>query len=333
MQRYLRATATDADALLDTLLARVRGHVRQRLANRGMDGEDLEDLCAEALAHLVRATQNCRCAPHKPIENYLAYALTTADRVFSDAMRVRHPNRRRLKRRILYLLDGKAGGNLFARWAWSAAWLGGFLRWRGRPFAPTSRYQTFQESADPFRQQVLANREPETIPLPELMALLFRYLETPLEIEALTDHLAALCRLREPEVLALEEYDTPDRGALSRLPVVESEDLESRVVNALANREFQSRLWGQLCELPLDQRSALLLAMSPEMLLLLALVGPIANALQIPLPDFLHLWSRLPLPDTAIAAHLKLTVKQTQNLRLIARRRLLRHLAKRDDSL
>ena len=340
-RRYLESEG-DSEARLDCLLTRMQAGVRQRLAKRGVAGEELEDLGAETMARLVSATQDCRKTPPKIIENYAAYALTTADRVFHDYMRLKRPNWRRLKRQILYLLDGKAGdksaakpavkanGLLFTRWSQRSDWLAGFLRWRGRPFASTPRYQAFQENQDAFCRQALANREPERVPLPELLALLFRYLETPMEIDELTGHVAALRRLREPETLSLEGAMTGGAElALSRCAEIEA--MENRVVNALASRTFQSNLWEIIGELPLSQRTALLLSMAPEMLLLLALASSIANATDIPFGEFAELWNRLPLPDKAIADRLNLTVKQTQNLRLIARKRILRHLAKREE--
>ena len=332
LQRLYLAAPTDDAALLDALLSRTQDAVRQRLARHGVTREDLEDCHAETMARLCQAAQKSRSEPQKAIENYPAYALKVADRVFQDYMRIKRPNWRRLKRQILYLLKGKSGGALFHLWKQNLHWLGGFARWCGRPFQPTPRYQTLQENAERFQKQVLENRGAEQVPLPELLALLFRYIETPLELDELTGHIAALRQMKEQEVLSLDGAGfAGESGALARR--AESEDMAEAVLNALTNETFQANLWRILCDLPLPQRSVLLLAMTREMLLLMALASPVADALEIPFPAFAALWPQLPLPDAAIAARLNLTVKQVQNLRVVARRRILRHLAKQEETV
>ena len=263
LQRLYLASPADSEALLNALLSRAQDAVRQRLANRGVAGEDLEDCHAETMARLVQAAQRGRIEPQRPIENYSAYALKIADRVFHDYMRARRPNWRRLKRQILYLLKGKSGSPLFQLWQQRLDWLGGFARWRGRPFQPTPRYHALQENAERFRKQALENRGPEQVPLPELLALLFRYIETPLELDELTGHIAALRQLREPEVLSLHGAEfAGEESVLARR--MESADMEGRVTNALANETFQANLWRIICDLPLAQRAGFAAVYGPR---------------------------------------------------------------------
>ena len=285
-----------------------------------MTGDDLEDLLLETTARLIRATRNSHEFGPR-IGNYSAYALTIADHAFDDYLRRVRPNWRRLKRQILLLLSHKKGAEFFARWRWRTDWLIGLLRWQGIAKSATLRYQTFQENSEAFCQQALANQNPEQIPLPELLTKLFRWLETPLEINELTTHVAGLQRLQEPETLSLETHGD---GRLARNTCAEIADACQQIVESLSADSFRVRMLVWIGELPPRQRVALLLGMSREDLLLLNASGEIAGLLEMPPEDFYGFWPRLPLADSAIAAYLALTPKQISNLRKCARERVLR---------
>ncbi len=127
-----------------------------------------------------------------------------ADTVFDDYLRRTRPNWYRLKRRILYLLDAADPRNPFARWKLRLDWLAGFARWRGTPFRHTARYHQLLSAGMqcPWLLSALADRSAAQVPLPEMLALLFRLIETPLEVSALTTLLASLQEISEPSLLA-----------------------------------------------------------------------------------------------------------------------------------
>src|SRR5438552_1580476 len=136
-------TAHPPAAMVEALVKSVRPLIERRLRQRGLRDEDLEDLAAEAVRRLMEAFCAGEDAEETRARDSQAYALAVADSVFADHLRRTRPNWYRLKRRVLYLLDGKAGGDLFARWRCRPRpeWLGGFLAWRGRPFRPTARHR------------------------------------------------------------------------------------------------------------------------------------------------------------------------------------------------
>lgn len=315
----------------EALVFGAREQVRRRLASRGAPPEEWDDLCQEALERLFCAARRREAAGEGPIGNLDAYALTVADSVFEDYLRRTRPNWSRLKRRLVYLLDGKAGGTLFARWKLTADWLGGFARWRGLPFLPTSRYHTLQENRQAFCQQALADHAPDQTPLPELLASLCRWLGTPLEINDLTTRIAALQNLGEPAVLALE--GGPSDNAPERWLAADSEEMADRILDSLSDEAFCARLWQIIGALPVRQRVALLLGMTRDELLLLAHGGALAAALEWPLSTLQALWPSLPLADAAIAPYLDATPKQVANLRKCARERIARWLAKTESGL
>jgi hypothetical protein len=95
-------------------------------------------------------------------------------------------------------------------------------------------------------------------------------------------------------------------------------------------------LWQEVCQLPRRQRLALLLnfkdARGQDLVSLLpytrtATIEQIAEAIELPLAEFLKLWNKLPLEDVTIAELLGATRQQVINLRKCARERLERRMS------
>jgi hypothetical protein len=62
-----------------------------------------------------------------------------------------------------------------------------------------------------------------------------------------------------------------------------------------------------------------------------ATIRQIAEALGLPIPEFVELWNELPCDDTSIAKRLRLTRQQVVSLRQSARRRLARRMSALDE--
>src|SRR5262249_13331825 len=133
LARYY-AAREPADAELEAVLAGLRPHLRQRFLVKGATGEDVEDLCGEAIRRLVIALRGSREAGAQRIARGYTYALSLADHLFIDHLRRAKPAWCHLRRCVIDLLDGRGAGDLFARWRVRDDWLGGLARWRGRPF-------------------------------------------------------------------------------------------------------------------------------------------------------------------------------------------------------
>ncbi len=109
------------------------------------------------------------------------------------------------------------------------------------------------------------------------------------------------------------------------------------VVGTVARRLYLARLWEEIAGLPQAQRAALLLNLRDPagrgVLPLLPLSGvasapAIARVLGLPAEDLAGLWEALPLGDAAIAERLGVTRQQVINLRMTARKRLTRRMAR-----
>ena len=104
----------------------------------------------------------------------------------------------------------------------------------------------------------------------------------------------------------------------------------------LEQQQLLALLWQEVRQLPLRQRRALLLNFKDghghDLVSLLpytrtATIEQVAEALDLPLMDFLELWSKLPLDDATIAELLGATRQQVINLRKCARERLERRMS------
>jgi hypothetical protein len=135
-------------------------------------------------------------------------------------------------------------------------------------------------------------------------------------------------------------------NAVSRTEISYEEDDASNAgrqpdtVIKVERRAYLRRLWNVICELPLPQRLALLLNVRDSngqdiitmfVDIYVATIRQIAEALGMPVEDFVELWRDLPCDDSAIAKRLGLTRQQVISLRQSARRRLARRMRTLDE--
>ena len=137
-------------------------------------------------------------------------------------------------------------------------------------------------------------------------------------------------------MLGVEDRSRIGTSASGDDGVLEIADPTESIAQTLANQGYLTRLWREVHELPVNQRTAVLLNLRDEdggsALPLLPLTGiatirQIAEVLDIPALDLAALWPDLPLDDARIAARLDLTRQQVINLRKSARARLSRRMA------
>ncbi len=315
---------------LERLVESVSPALRRRLQQKGVAEEELEDLHIEAQVRLFAALKRRSRQDESSqinIEDPTRYAHAVADTVFDDYLRRMYPNRCRLKRRVLYLLDNtQTEKKVFARWKHRTAWIAGFTRWQQHAFRPSARYHAFCNRPDVFCQQELDDQEPEKMPLHILMAHLFRWLGTPVELEELISHLIKLQKITETRALPIEDMVEKTGMDMDHWLPPSPEDVSARVLDSIEGETFRAHLWQLLCSLPVRQRHALLLGMSSDELLLTGTMSDIADLLELPLAALSDCWPDLPFSDTQLAQRLELTPKQVSNLRKCARQKIARNL-------
>jgi RNA polymerase sigma factor (sigma-70 family) len=292
--------------------------------------EDLEDVAGDALLVLVKRLQALRERPPGfEIENLDDYAASIAYILCAHYLRRRYPERSRLKNRLRYVLsrDGR-----FA--LWEAAGTGlvcGLRSWRGRSADVAALEKLDALEGSPERWPDSWTRPPvveRADPVPLIAGILDRA-EGPVDFDRLVSLVASIWRverIRQPN---------PDR-VFDRLAAADpSKEL------SIDRRRFVERVWAEVQQLPVRQRTALLLNLRSTqgsgMLWVFPALGVaslrvIAAALEMPLRDLAALWSRLPLEDNALAEQLGCTRQQVINLRMSARKRLSNRLGMRESS-
>lgn len=160
----------------------------------------------------------------------------------------------------------------------------------------------------------------------EFLEALFASANLPVELDGLVRVTAELLQVRDEPIAST----SMEEGA--EIPALVSQD---DVAWQVEKRIFLQRLWEEINQLPLSQRTALLLnlrdangngciALFPA--LGVASLRQLTVALEMPFEQFAALWNQLPLDDAAIAKLLNLTRQQVINTRKSGRERLARRL-------
>ena len=149
----------------------------------------------------------------------------------------------------------------------------------------------------------------------------------PIDFDELVSAIATIQGISDQPIESLTE----DEDIVSLMPATLEPDQAWR----MEKRMFLQRLWEELQQLPLNQRSALLLNLKDAsgfgcITLFpatgIASVRQLAAALDISPEKFAEVWNELPLEDSKIAELLGLTRQQVINARKSGRERLARRL-------
>jgi hypothetical protein len=342
LQRFLNVQDQGvAQECLDRLLTEhveplVRDITRYKFRSRYASGssqeeQDEEDIRSEVLLQLISRLRDLRASPTKPsIENFRGYVATTAYNAYHKSMRVKYPERSRLKNRIRYLVNHRRE---FAMWrdehedflCGLAASKKPHKEWNAGAPSPEQNFEEFLELL-PTEKNI------HHMKLAELVHAVLTWRGQPILIDELVGIVAEMQGIRElqPASSYCEKEEGPGVSVCELLP-----DRGTDVVTMMEHRAYLEELWLEICQLPLPQRVALLLnlrdAKACDGLELFTLTGiaslrRIAEVVAWPVEDFATVWNKLPLEDAAIAASLGVTRQQVINLRKSARERLARRM-------
>lgn len=330
----LEASDEQSDELLLRLITVhaepvIKGVIRHKLhlnPSQATQRAEAEDIYQEVLLQLLAQLQRFRRQPGgHPITDLRGMAAVIAHRTCSRWMRRQFPERHAFKNRLHYLLTRQRG---FALWQDEDGKLvAGFAAWQGqRKAVPTARLgQTSNGEGLPPPLHVLKSGRPGE--LSDALAAIFNHLGGPVEFDGLVSALAAQLGIRDQPLEALAEDD----AAGELLPA----GGESNPAWQIEKRIFLQRLWEELQQLPLNQRTALLLNLKDAgghgCITLFPATGiatlrQLADALAMSADGFARLWNELPLEDARIAELLGLTRQQVINARKSGRERLARRL-------
>lgn len=273
--------------------------------------QDAEDICGEVILELLSRLEEIKSGESETrIENFTAYVAVSTYHACNQYFRSRYPQRHLLKNRLRYLFKNEAG---LALWeASSRDWLCGYAGWRHRVPAPSSLAPDWSE---------LGGRAHST-DLSDLVTAMLDQIGQPVEFDWLIGMVAQLQNVKDVK-LPLE--------AGANIAEKSSGDASA----STGQRQWLTRVWGEITQLPVNQRTALLLNLRDDTgdcpitlfpVAGIATIRQIAAALEMPAEEFAELWNRLPIDDMTIAGRLGLTRQQVINLRKSARQRLVRRL-------
>jgi hypothetical protein len=267
------------------------------------------------------------------IANFRSYVAVTTYHCCYEYLRQKYPERWRLKNRLRYLLTHQQGLGLWE--TEDKGWVCGFAGWRNPSTAKpdSGRLQRLLGNPQEFRRDALPNQDARRMKPADLLHAIFEWVDSPIELDRLTTVVAALWDIKDQTPTpGIDEESTNDLQ--EGLP-----DLRVNVATEVEQRMYLERLWVEICQLPLRQRTTLLLnlrdAQGRDVIALFPMTGiasirKIAEALAMPAQEFAKLWNNLPLEDSTIAQNLGVTRQQVINLRKSARERLARRMSALD---
>ena len=297
---------------------------RKFLGIHGETVQDQQDVYGETILRLWKRLKKwMENQAQIDVEDFPAYVATIAGNCCNEYFRSKFPRRSHLKNRLQYLLTRMPE---FEVWRGHSGELCcGLSRWKKR-IEKLEKEKVLSFAEDPAVVQIAKQAQ-----LPGAVQEILHRAGRPIALDDLLFLIGMLHpfqeQFRDAKVVSEVELEIL---ADSRAEQDTHESLEEQKRNL-------ERLWNEICQLPPNQRVALLLnlrdqegreAITAFPALGIASIKRIAEILSIPLEEFAALWNDLPLADTAIAARLKLTRQQVINLRKSARERLANRMKK-----
>ncbi len=312
----------------------VRQALRRRLGfyvnQRGINphNQDAEDLYQEIMAKIVQSLHDLRNPSSKTdIENLQQYVARTASNACNDVLRTKYPARARLKNNLRFVLTHHRD---FAVWKTEGETLSGFAVWRDSSKSLSSERELadIEERLANFRSTRSPRENIKQVPLTKIVAELFRWIGSPVELDMLVNIVARLLDVKDYPVESVDDETTAY--------------LEERVVDSafgsssrLEEQALLRSLWQALKELATEQRDVFCFGFEDESgrdLFTVLLEAEIVNLRELAqelgrsLETIMRLWSKMPMEDETIAVEMKTTRRQVQKWRFRALGRLKKGL-------
>lgn len=310
--------AVEAERLLADLVRTrvhptVRDVARRVLRSRLPAGaasltEDLEDVGSEAVLRVLHTLRELRTdGQREPVQNLDAYAARVATHACYEHFRRRQPGRARLRNQVWYVLSRDP--SLTLERGPDGTWTCGLAASVIEP-GPAPVFSRDGRS------------------LRDLIRTTLRRHGAGMELNELVRDVG--------ETRGVGDGPSTTRArALAANPELIPDPQARSPMSLLEHQEYLTALWAEVQQLPLRQRTALLLnlrdADGGDALDLFPLTGiaslrDIAGALGLDPVELARLWPELPLDDNRIASRLGVSRQQVINLRKAARARIARRL-------
>ncbi len=336
---FLRATGDDAERCLAALLDGDTDRTIRAIVARTLGGSsatsrahalEADDVRADVVVHILSRLRKLKSdGAQTPILNFPAYVASIAYRTCYTHLRRLYPQRARLKNRLRYALTYDA--DLSIEQDAFGIWRCGLTEWAAAPPGAVDELTTQQFHNQPaaFARQAIPDFADQQLGLADAVKALLQRVGQPVDLDLLVDAIGGVLGVddRQPIWSTTGELDA----------ALDAADPRQSVAETLMHRQYLARLWSEVCELPINQRAAVLLNLRDDdgrsalpMLPVtgIATIRQIAEALDMPALELAGLWPELPLDDARIAGRLNLKRQQVINLRKSARERLGRRMAR-----
>jgi RNA polymerase sigma factor (sigma-70 family) len=312
----------------------VRQALRRRLgfyvdqSGINLHNQDAEDLYQEIMTKIVQALHDLRNpSATASIQNLKQYVSRIATNACNDVLRTKSPARARLKNNLRFLLTHHRD---FAIWKIGGEALAGFAVWRDTSKSLSSQKQLFdlEDTLANFRSTRFHNENIKQVPLTRIVAELFQWIGSPVELDELVNLVATLLDVKDLPVETIDE---------NILAYVEARIVDSTLSSSsrLEEQALLRSLWQAVRELSTEQRDVFFLGFEDHSgrdlftVLLEAEVmtfRELAQELDRSSESIVGLWSKMPMDDAAIAVELKTTRAKVYKWRFRALQRLKRGL-------
>ena len=337
---FLRATGDDAERCLALLLGGDTDRIIRAIVGRTLCGPaassrshalEAEDVRADVIVHLLTRLRRLKAESEQtPIANFPAYVASIAYRTCYTHLRKLYPQRARLKNRLRYALTYDA--DLSLEQDSFGIWRCGLTSWAGeaanKDVEPKAALE-FRNNPGAFSRSAMPDFTNRELGIADAVKALLERIGQPTDLDLLVDGIGGMLGVddRQPIWSSTEELDA----------ALDAADPRQSIAQTLMYRQYLERLWAEVRELPVNQRTAILLNLRDEdgrsalpMLPLtgIATIRQIAEALDMPALELAALWPDLPLDDARIAERLALKRQQVINLRKSGRERLGRRMVR-----
>jgi RNA polymerase sigma factor (sigma-70 family) len=313
----------------------IRKVLRQRLSlyishsGANPNNPDAEDLYHEVIARLLQRLNDWIGRPDDhPISNYRNLVITITVNACNDYLRGKSPARARLKNSLRDLLLRHRD---FKTWKGeNRKQLCGFSSWNGQSISSeaSERVRLLLENPQARQSDLFTKGYFHSVSLPILVAGIFKWVDSPIEMDALTELLALLLDIKEHQVESIEQSNEKSGR--------EFEDSTIRNDLRLQGKETLKKLWDEINQLPHEQRDVICLSLEDEngndlwSILLTAEVTTLpqlAADLGLSIEQLMNLWEKTPMDSPTLAKHFGTSRLQVNKWRFRAMRRLRERMA------
>jgi len=280
---------------------------------------DAEDLYHDCLAKLIgRFRKQHLHLDQEAIHHLPQYVTRITINACHDYLREKFPVRTRLKHRLRDLLDRHQD---FALWRdEKGAWVCCFHAWRNnRPSrASLDRLKQLEENPGGFKESVFRHENIRYLPLPRIVAEIFKWVKSPLELDQMVNILALLLEIRDYPAKSIETDREISERLIDRTPLCDAH---------LELHEAAQQLWEEIRQLPPKQRETICLSFTDEngedlfSLLCQAEIvtlPELARGLDLPLSRLMALWKQMPMDNETLSSELNASRAQINKWRFLA---------------